>query len=210
VNASVTFDVTLNPSRSCHPPRLGMLATLLFGAFALLVWRTARVLLSGQKPRKRQSKCTVAVFLGSGTRLLLPFTVFDLYLLGGHTSEALSLLSSLDFEKYNRRLYLVCEGDTLSMQKARTFEQSKSANPTLNVGWVLHQRPGLTKPSVFDCCGAEGKKRPPIFTYDAIHLCRLFAVVAVLFEPFPCSFCRHFDSQRSWDLCYLLRCNLYL
>lgn len=52
---------------------------------------------------------SLAVFLGSG----------------GHTSEALHLLSSLDFTRYTPRRYIVSEGDHLSAQKAIKLEQSK-------------------------------------------------------------------------------------
>jgi len=68
-------------------------------------------------PRKHHSRnpqssahvCTIAVFLGSG----------------GHTSEALALVSALDFRRYNRRIYIVSEGDDLSEQKAMALEMSK-------------------------------------------------------------------------------------
>ncbi|KAN0091101.1 glycosyltransferase family 1 protein [Tylopilus felleus] len=64
------------------------------------------------KPRKRNDgeKCALAVFLGSG---------------GGHTSEALTLTSSLDFTRYSPRIYIVSEGDTLSVNKAISLERSK-------------------------------------------------------------------------------------
>jgi len=52
------------------------------------------------------STCSLAVFLGSG----------------GHTTEALTLLSSLDFSRYTPRTYIVSDGDTLSAQKARSLE----------------------------------------------------------------------------------------
>ena len=41
---------------------------------------------------------------------------------GGHTSEALTLTSALDFRRYNHRIYLVSEGDFLSARKALDFE----------------------------------------------------------------------------------------
>jgi beta-1,4-N-acetylglucosaminyltransferase len=55
---------------------------------------------------------SLAVFLGSG----------------GHTSEALMLLSSVDFNRYRPRTYVISEGDTLSAQKAASFEAVKAAN----------------------------------------------------------------------------------
>ncbi|KAH7329809.1 oligosaccharide biosynthesis protein Alg14 like-domain-containing protein [Rhizoctonia solani] len=51
----------------------------------------------------------LAVFLGSG----------------GHTSEALALVSSLDFDKYSPRTYIISEGDSLSAKKAVALEKLK-------------------------------------------------------------------------------------
>ncbi|PIL36101.1 hypothetical protein GSI_01761 [Ganoderma sinense ZZ0214-1] len=70
---------------------------------------------SDAKPSGRRGdsgKCSLAVFLGSG----------------GHTSEALSLLSALDFNRYAPRIYIISEGDTLSMQKAVVLEATKAAD----------------------------------------------------------------------------------
>ena len=47
---------------------------------------------------------------------------------GGHTSEALSLLSALNFDRYVPRIYIISEGDTLSMQKAMVLEATKAAD----------------------------------------------------------------------------------
>ena len=47
---------------------------------------------------------------------------------GGHTSEALSLLSALSFNRYVPRIYIISEGDTLSMQKAMVLEATKAAD----------------------------------------------------------------------------------
>ena len=46
---------------------------------------------------------------------------------GGHTSEALGLLSALDFARYFPRTYILSEGDTLSMQKALDLESAKAS-----------------------------------------------------------------------------------
>ncbi|KAI8993107.1 oligosaccharide biosynthesis protein Alg14-like protein [Trametes punicea] len=72
--------------------------------------RTAR---PGRR-REASEKCSLAVFLGSG----------------GHTSEALRLLSGLDFSRYSPRTYLVSEGDTLSMRKALELESTKADHAT--------------------------------------------------------------------------------
>jgi beta-1,4-N-acetylglucosaminyltransferase len=47
---------------------------------------------------------------------------------GGHSSEALSLVSALDFSRYTPRTYLVSEGDSLSAQKAKALEALKAAS----------------------------------------------------------------------------------
>ncbi|KAJ8587459.1 glycosyltransferase family 1 protein [Rhizopogon salebrosus TDB-379] len=56
--------------------------------------------------------CSIAIFLGSG----------------GHTSEALKLTSSLDFNRYTPRTYVVSEGDAFSAQKALTLEHIKASD----------------------------------------------------------------------------------
>jgi beta-1,4-N-acetylglucosaminyltransferase len=50
---------------------------------------------------------------------------------GGHTAEMLLLLASLtpSHTHYFKRTYIVTSGDTLSVQKAATFEQSLSVTP---------------------------------------------------------------------------------
>ncbi|KAF9033290.1 glycosyltransferase family 1 protein [Hymenopellis radicata] len=55
---------------------------------------------------------SLAIFLGSG----------------GHTSEAIALLSALDFNKYTPRTYLLSEGDHLSAEKAKELEAEKSSH----------------------------------------------------------------------------------
>lgn len=51
--------------------------------------------------------------------------------LGGHTSEALTLISALDFDRYSPRTYVISEGDSLSAQKAMSLESNKAVDPTL-------------------------------------------------------------------------------
>ncbi|KAJ3829127.1 glycosyltransferase family 1 protein [Lentinula raphanica] len=46
---------------------------------------------------------------------------------GGHTSEMLAMTSTLDFNKYSPRVYILSEGDTLSRRKAITLEATKAA-----------------------------------------------------------------------------------
>lgn len=71
-----------------------------------------------RKGLRRTEPCTVGVFLGSG----------------GHTTEALTLLSTLDPSRYPVRKYLVSSGDSMSCEKALAFEaknapQQDSASP---------------------------------------------------------------------------------
>lgn len=63
--------------------------------------------------------------------------------LGGHSSEALSLVSALDFSRYTPRTYLVSEGDSLSAQKAVTLEQLKTA-PALSLASATSRSLGDT------------------------------------------------------------------
>ncbi|KAF8271527.1 glycosyltransferase family 1 protein [Lactarius quietus] len=65
-------------------------------------------------PRRRDhtENCHIAVFLGSG----------------GHSSEALALVSTLDFSRYTPRTYLVSKGDSLSATKAIALERLKAAS----------------------------------------------------------------------------------
>lgn len=52
--------------------------------------------------------------------------------LGGHTTEALALLSSIDFSRYTPRTYIVSDGDHLSAQKAAALESSKTSSVCLH------------------------------------------------------------------------------
>jgi len=47
---------------------------------------------------------------------------------GGHTSEALQLLSALDLKRYTPRRYIINNGDYLSIQKAKAFERANSSS----------------------------------------------------------------------------------
>jgi len=46
---------------------------------------------------------------------------------GGHTTEILKLVSSLEFTRYSPRIYIVSSGDSLSAEKARVLETSKAS-----------------------------------------------------------------------------------
>ncbi|KAI0070178.1 glycosyltransferase family 1 protein [Panus rudis PR-1116 ss-1] len=86
---------------------------------AVIVWRALSILPRtprGKAGRRRssQEQCSIAVFLGSG----------------GHTSEAITLLSSLDFSRYGPRTYIYSQGDSLSAKKATELEFTKAAECT--------------------------------------------------------------------------------
>ncbi|OCH92280.1 glycosyltransferase family 1 protein [Obba rivulosa] len=72
--------------------------------------------------RRHSDHCSLAVFLGSG----------------GHTSEALLLLSGLDFSRYSPRTYIVSCGDNLSERKAIALESLKPVeSPTQNPNYSV-------------------------------------------------------------------------
>ncbi|KAL0956554.1 hypothetical protein HGRIS_002691 [Hohenbuehelia grisea] len=89
---------------------MGLTLVLTLAAFRLY-WTIIRKGPTSQRQRSSEEKCHLAVFLGSG----------------GHTSEALMLLSALDFRRYTPRTYIVSEGDFLSTEKAMTLESLKAA-----------------------------------------------------------------------------------
>ena len=62
---------------------------------------------------------------------------------GGHTNEALTLLSTLDFNRYTPRTYIVSEGDMLSANKAKDLEIRKSgqSSPPVRSDRVIMQLP---------------------------------------------------------------------
>ncbi|TCD69805.1 UDP-N-acetylglucosamine transferase subunit [Steccherinum ochraceum] len=87
---------------------------IIFGAIGCFLLRLYTLLPRAAAPkalRSSRSSCRIAVFLGSG----------------GHTSEALSMLSSLDFSRYRPRTYICSEGDLLSAKKAAALEAAKAA-----------------------------------------------------------------------------------
>ncbi|KAI0058090.1 oligosaccharide biosynthesis protein Alg14 like protein [Artomyces pyxidatus] len=88
-------------------------ATVLLLVLAVATLRIYSILSPRKRPpaRSRQAEtCSLAVFLGSG----------------GHSSEALSLMASLDFSRYTPRTYIVSDGDPLSVEKATALELLKA------------------------------------------------------------------------------------
>ncbi|EIN11306.1 oligosaccharide biosynthesis protein Alg14 like protein [Punctularia strigosozonata HHB-11173 SS5] len=89
---------------------LGVVVLLSFAALLRILCILPREKKSLQAG-SRQHACSLAVFLGSG----------------GHTSEALTLVSTLDFNRYCPRIYIVSEGDALSTNKAKSLEARKAS-----------------------------------------------------------------------------------
>ncbi|KAI9507433.1 glycosyltransferase family 1 protein [Russula earlei] len=90
-----------------------LLTWLSFGIVLAIIARIYVIVITSRsstsRGRGRAETCHLAVFLGSG----------ELYrYIGGHSSEALSLVSALDFSRYGPRTYLISDGDSLSEQKA--------------------------------------------------------------------------------------------
>ena len=78
--------------------------------------------------REPGARCRLAVFLGSGDYYKARRCEHGTHtagMLGGHTSEMLTLVSALDFTRYTPRTYIVSEGDTLSAQKAVDLEKAR-------------------------------------------------------------------------------------
>lgn len=94
----------------------------------LVIYRIYMILpTQGGRPKRLRRKsdvCSVAVFLGSGMSHFIPPVDPSnmLVRVGGHTTEALTLLSALDPKRYTYRTYIVSEGDSLSVKKALQLE----------------------------------------------------------------------------------------
>ena len=112
-----------------YPPAwLLVVVALTFTTFAricvVFVFRKGSV----SHRRNHKGTCHLAVFLGSGKSFTHPPAPTLRLCLGGHSSEALTLISSLDFSRYTPRTYLVSEGDSLSATKAIALERLQAAS----------------------------------------------------------------------------------
>jgi len=105
---------------------------LFLGIALLLSLRVYCISLPKTKSKRPDSSepCSFAVFLGSG----------------GHTSEALTLVSALDFSRYYPRTYIISEGDGLSAQKVRDLEASKSKTMKVHIASAAPQYTLITIP----------------------------------------------------------------
>ena len=62
--------------------------------------------------QSKSQRARLAVFLGSG----------------GHTGEMIRLLVGVDFHRYTDRLYVIADGDALSLAKANELEKAKQSD----------------------------------------------------------------------------------
>lgn len=116
----------------------GWFPSIVYVALGFAIWRSlisARQR-SASKSRNRSNDetCSTAVFLGSG----------------GHTGEAIQLLSALDPARYNPRQYIFCTGDTMSLKKATAFEHglqtpSGTARQTMGEAFQFIELPRARK-----------------------------------------------------------------
>ena len=108
-----------------------MITTLIVILSALCALRLLYIFARGGgqcRPKRTTSDtCSLAVFLGSGVPYAAEGPVDKLHheRAGGHTTEALALVSALDFARYTPRTYIISYGDALSAQKARELEERK-------------------------------------------------------------------------------------
>lgn len=139
-----------------------MLFVVLAALVSLAVARIYFVLpRRGSERVNRQRKDTtrsVAVFLGSGASRSTWRSSTDDHI-GGHTAEALALVSALDFQRYKSRTYIISEGDILSAQKAVDLEKSKPEEGSYRILVIprarrVHQSLLTTPPSALLSLGS--------------------------------------------------------
>ncbi|KAF8326393.1 glycosyltransferase family 1 protein [Cantharellus anzutake] len=102
---------------------------------------------------------------------------------GGHTTEAITLVSSLDFQRYTPRIYIISEGDSLSAKKAVKLEETRGYRIlTLPRARRVHQSFISTPPTFLRS-----------FLHSFIHICLVptikrtrFADVLILAGPGTC------------------------
>ncbi|KAG5735118.1 UDP-N-acetylglucosamine transferase subunit ALG14 [Termitomyces sp. T112] len=112
---------------------------------------------SRQKIRGQSRTCSLAVFLGSG----------------GHTAEALTLVSALDFSRYTPRTYIICQGDTLSAQKATSLESAKN----------LFSAHGTAKHSILTIPRARQVRQSLLTTPPTAVWCLMTSIYLFLLNP---------------------------
>lgn len=74
---------------------------------------------------KRQTSCKTLICIGSG----------------GHTTEMLKLIETLDFVKYSPRCYVMASNDVTSMQKVKNVEQNKRTDRKNDLDYRIFRIP---------------------------------------------------------------------
>jgi len=121
--------------------------------------------------RPRRGCCRLAVFLGSG----------------GHTSEALTLLSSLDFSRYRPRTYICSQGDLLSAKKAAVLEAAKAAEVPSHPPQDTHSTPPYSIVTIPRARRVhQSLLTTPLTAARSLAICFSYVVLAPLItgEPF--------------------------
>ncbi|KAJ9108497.1 hypothetical protein QFC20_003403 [Naganishia adeliensis] len=98
----------------------GWISSIAYMLFGAMIWRSlpSRSKYSQSfRAKKDGETCSTAVFLGSG----------------GHTGEAIQLLSALDATRYTPRTYIFCTGDSISLTKATSLENELRSKSSLNI-----------------------------------------------------------------------------
>ncbi|RKP08726.1 oligosaccharide biosynthesis protein Alg14 like-domain-containing protein [Thamnocephalis sphaerospora] len=142
--------------------------------------------LSGRKTPAlvlRENTCRVGVLLGSG----------------GHTSEMLALLESMDATRYSPRIYLVTQGDTLSEERTRVWEgqrgQQDGDHARIMLRFVICQLPRarnvgqsfLTAPwsvlqTAYSAAGILWHYRPDLIVCNGPGTCVPVCVIALIYR----------------------------
>lgn len=104
----------------------------------LLALRTIQTLLCTHSrrnwpaPRDSRKKtqnetATIALFLGSGASIYYAQRTAaesdQKSLAGGHTAEMLRIISAVGWKRYTKRIYIIAQGDTISVAKAIAHEK---------------------------------------------------------------------------------------
>ncbi|KAF8210339.1 glycosyltransferase family 1 protein [Mycena galopus ATCC 62051] len=149
-----------------------MLPFILAVVVGFVIYRIFCTLPTREHAVKSAKTKSLAVFLGSG----------------GHTSEALTLVSALDFNRYSPRTYVISDGDSFSAKKAHELETSKETSTcpaqytilTIPRARYVHQRLITTPPtalrSLLMC----------IYHVTFAHIHSSFADILILNGPGTC------------------------
>jgi len=98
---------------------------------------SSSVVIIADQNEPRREPAVLPSFLDQVRNVVLPRCRVDKHChepAGGHTTEALALVSALDFARYTPRTYIISDGDTLSAEKAREMEERKRVS---GGGWLV-------------------------------------------------------------------------